>query len=403
MATPNAKSKTITQHSVASSNYRYVEEVMKDLKQLGEDVDDAYALLRQSKKVLQQATLFTIDQENIKDSPKIKPTNTIKLKPSELKSLQENYAVTRQLYDTLQTLDTMQSKMLASFPRDSKEARHASAEIERMRKSVMDKLNEAFTFLRDLANGNAPQEFNRFVAAICQVLERSVQYEASNSWVYMFEVEGELAFTNYIELNGLVSETGEEISKLFIAVSYTHSVEKGPQFYLATMTTFEPPSGDLLRKKVADIKSAIRGINTLLDLDGFANSVGALPLDLLLKPGAIPKSLFEYQTRIKTIEITPEGLVQFFLKPSVKDRKEVDDITRQLYLDMVGITKISKNNKLSLTPYKSETGWVIKFFIQRRDKETFVQPEDLEFLKARFKLSDDDLKKAAKILNTNRE
>lgn len=394
--------KQITRHNVASANYRYVEEFMKDLVKLGEQIQDAYQLFRNSKKAL-SASLFTINQEDMKDSPKIKPTTVVKLKPSELKALQDNYAYTRQLYDSLQTLDTMHSKMLASFPRDSREARNAAAHVESMRKDVLNKLNETFTFLRDLGNSHAPQEFTRFVAGVCQVLERSIQYETSDTWLYMFDADGEIAFTEYIELNGLVSETGEEMSKLFIAVSYTNSVEHGPQFYLATMNNFEPPSSDLLRKKVADIKAAIRGINTLLDLDGFANSVGALPLDLLLKPGSIPKTLFEYQARIKSIDITPDGLVQFYLKPTVKDRKEVDEITRQLYLDMKGITKISKNNKLSVTPSKTDTGWVIKFFIQRRDNEAFVQEEDLDFLKSRFKLSDADVKRAVKTLNSNRD
>lgn len=390
--------KIINKSYVAAANYRYVEDVMKDLDKLAEDVEDAMNLLRISTKEV--AALFNIRQADIKDSPPLKGPVHLKLKPSDVTKLRNQYSVTKMLHDTLQTLDVMESKILLSFPKDGKERQRALNGLQDMRKLTLARLNEAYQFLANLGKKNAPASFTRFVADMLVIIEKSIQYERADEFLYLFEDEGCLAFTEYVHLKDLTDELGGTHRSLFVVLSQVIDPD-GSRFYVGTMKDFEPPSHDILQKKVIDAKTGAKALNLLLSLDGVSNAIGALPINLLVKPQKGDFSLFHAGALISNLEVTPEGPWIFTLKPTVKEQVRVNLVMQSIYKDLQGLMRRTnaRLRNMGTTQTGPNKSWQIKLALERPSGAPMADASDVEFLKTRFGLDDTAVKQILKLIN----
>lgn len=393
---------SVTNSKVAAANYRSVEEVMRELRQLQDDLTEADNILKTTRQLTAAGLLFSIDQADMKSSPPVPKTSTLKVKAEDLDGLKKNYTVTRQLYDTLSTLDVMEAKMKASFPEESKEASRAIAEIARMRKSVTDKLSVAFSFLQGLAQSHAPASFVAFTDGVARICERSLSYEESNAYVYLFEEDGELIFSHYIHLKRVMDEEGTLFPDLFVVTSLTTT--DPAVTYINTMAEFEPPSKAQLIRKVATLKDVANGLSLLLDMDGFDNAITDLPLNLLVAPKDIKKTMFNSAEYITSIQFDDEaGSLAFHLKPTVKgDSKLLNQIGAQLNLDLQAFLKTTRS-KLRMTIKKSSKSYVVVFYMKKPDDAPKATPDDLEFLRTRFRLDDGKVGKMLKVLNASFE
>lgn len=385
---------------VAANNYRSVDELIRELDTVKDALQEVDLMLKDARKAVKAATLFSIDQGDLKHSPAAGKVASVKLRAEDLDQMRANFAVTHRLYDLLKTLDVMEAKWKASFPGASREADRAQAEMARQRKEVNDKINDAFSFLQGLAQSNAPKNFTDFCDGVARILERSIQYESVNQYVYLFEIDGGLAFSHYLHLSNAVDEEGQLYPDLFVITSMP--AVASPTFYINTTTDFEPPSSTNFAKKVDKVTDVVRALSILLSMDGFDNALADLPVNLLISPKEIKKGMFNAAEYISSLGVDEDtGAFYFYLKPTVKDANLIRKIAAQLYVDMGGMILATRSKLRMSPPKKMSKNYVIFFTMEKPEGAPRATKDDVAFLNDRFQLNDDQVGKVLKIINAS--
>jgi hypothetical protein len=134
----------------------------------------------------------------------------------------------------------------------------------------------------------------------------------------------------------------------------------------------------------------------MLDLDGFVNNIGSIPLKLMLKQ-KIDRTLFsDYGAYIKDMEVAESDLI-FTFKPSVSNVM-LKKILPQLYLDVKGAFR-NTQAKLRVDTKKEGKEWKAFFFFKKADGSPAVDVADLDFMKARFGMNDEAVKQVLRLIN----
>jgi hypothetical protein len=165
-------------------------------------------------------------------------------------------------------------------------------------------------------------------------------------------------------------------------------------YYMDILHEFEPPSADLLTSEInpAKMQTVASELSDLLQISHFSNSIKRIPINLLISPDKVSRELFsfgEYVTAVESDSDTQQ--INFYLKPTVKDKALVDKIQQQLYLDCKSLlvnTKARIRAAITDKEYKGAKSTCISFFILRGKDAPAASVDDLEFLKERFNLSD---------------
>lgn len=370
---------------------QYLDKLADSLSAIGKELED-------TKKVSAAGMSYTIDQTEMKQSPSPVDPKTIGVKPADLKDLRRNYSLVHDLTDVLSALDTTEAKLRSAFP-DEGVARKSLDEVARLRKSTNKQLEDAYAYLQHLAQGKAPKVFQEFVTQCNRIIEKSIVYLNSTANIYLHEVAGVLVFSHYLQLIDAIDEDGTPFERIFIVVSM--SVEAPNKFYVSTLTQFEPPSGALLLAQVKNPKEVVRSLHHMLAMDNFSNNMGAFPVPLLLKPSDIRVSMFNEAQHVSKVEVDDvTGNINFHLKPTVQDNELIGRISGNLNLDLKNIMTRTKSR---LRVAKKDWGdhWVLTYFMLKPDNAPQALAEDLEFLKERFGLKEDQVQRVLHIVNSS--
>lgn len=375
-----------------------VTEIDQYLDKLADNFAAISRELDASKKVSAAGVSYTIDQEELKQSPAPIDPKTIGVKPQDMKDLRRNYGLVHDLTEVLSALDTTEAKLRSAFP-DEGVARKSLDEVARLRKSTNKKLEEAYAYLQNLAQGKAPKVFQEFVTQCNRIIEKSIVYLNSTANIYLHEVAGVLVFSHYLQLVDAIDEDGTTFERIFVVTSMT--VEAPNKYFVSTLTQFEPPSGALLLAQVKNPKEVVRTLHHMLVMDSFSNSMGAFPVPLLLKPSDVRLAMFNEAQHISKVEVDDvTGNILFHLKPTVQDNELIGRISGALNLDLKNIMTRTRSR---LRVAKKDWGdhWVLTYFMLKPDNAPQALAEDLEFLKERFQLKDDQVQRVLHIVNSS--
>lgn len=383
-------------HKVLADSFSSIDDVNRAVKKVSERISELLDLQKKTEKQLATVSAsftFEIDVGD-KKSPSIHlQPETFKV--TNLKKMRENYAVVQELYETRNALDAMEAKIATSF-KGKGSPEKALAELAKLKRQVDEGLGAAFSFLATLAQKHMPEKVANFTKTVAAILERSVVYESASLYSYIFEVEGDIAFSNYIRLVGLEDDKQKHFPEMFICCTYRSGKE--PSMWIAIQHAFAPPSDDLLVKKVETPKDAVRALNLLLELDSFENSLGSLPMNVVLKPSSIKHDMFSYAGFIKEVEVD-EHEIRFKLRPRARQDGMTDKIVAQLYKEMNSIQKRT-NAKLRVSVRKDDkAGDTVQFYFVAQRNAPPVSAEDLSFLKDRFNVNQDTVNKVVKVIN----
>lgn len=352
--------------------------------------------LRDSQRVT--ATDFQIHQNEMMDSPAPTDAKSLGIKVKDMDAMRRNYAVVQELMDVLQALDTTEARLRSAFPEEGS-AKGPLADVARLRKSTVQRLNEAYAFLQSLGKGHAPKAFTEFAEKTNRIVEKSIVYLDSKSYIYLHEVAGAPTFSHYLQLIDCIDEDGTAFPNIFVVTSM--QINKPPQFFLTVLQQFEPPSSALLTKEVKSMKDVVRYLHHLLVMDSFSNSLGAFPVPLLLKPSALRVEMFSAAQHINKVEVDDEtGNLLFHLKPTVKSDDLIQKIWVQLQQDVKGLITATRS-KLRIAKKDWGDHIVLTFFMLKPDNGPQATADDLDFFKDRFGLDDNKVKRILQIVNSS--
>ena len=368
-----------------------LDDVMRSLKKLTKKVAEVLQLHRVTQdQMVTAGMILEIRSEDSKNSPRVRDGDSEKVNIKNMNALRSKYKVLQELFHTKTELEAMDASLRVNFAKDLPEK--ALKELEKLKREVLKGINEAFSFLRDVASEHMPRKLELLSKGVRSAVEKSLMYKKGVLYHYVFEVEGDLCFTYYLQLVGVEDEKGKVFPEVFLTM--TQRLGPNPGFYVGLQHHFTPPSEDLLMKKVKDIKSALAAFSTLLELDSFDNTLGSLPLDVLLNPKSIVKDLFSYKAMISSLDID-EHSITFNLKSTAEDK--VGDIASQLYKELNAVQRRS-NARLRMSVERGKHPKVLFKFVPSKEAPP-IQPTDLEFLKLRFGVDDESLVKITRILN----
>ena len=383
---------------ILAENFRFLEDALRSIKELNEEVTALLGLQRQYQR--QTAAMFlevklptgsTLSPKLERDGGQPKIAN--------LDKMRKNYAVVHELWETNEAISALEVKIRISLSGKKVDVSPAIEELAKVRARIKNGLQEAFSFLADLAASNLPEKFRQFNEATAKILEKSIAYQESKTFTYIYEVEGDIVFSTYFQLKKVTDDDGTYFPDLFIVISYRTGDSNQAGNYVGVLSTFVPPSDILLMKKVDTVKGTIRALNMLLALDNFSTSMGSLPISLLLKEGKVERELFLYQQYIKSIRVDEEQVV-FVLKPIITDKEIADKIIKSIYLDFKTMIKKTKATP-RMAIRKAEKSFVLTFFFVVPGDSPLADESDLQFLKDRFNLNDSTLSSIVRTINSN--
>lgn len=375
-------------------DFKSLDDVTRLLKKLGRRVSEAIELLQINKEQMVEAAFhLQITPDSVGAGPRSVSIDTEKAEVIRIKNmnaLRSKYGVLRELFQAKIELDAMETKLKVNFSKQKPE--RAMAEVARMRKTVMDGISEAFAFLQSLAKKHMPRKLDLLCKGIVSSVEKSLLYKKGVVYSYVFEDDGALCFTNYLHLTGLEDESGRVFPELFITLTYRTGQDAAT--FVGVQHQFTPPSSDLLMKRVKSIKEALNAIATLLELDSFENTLGSLPLDVLLSPKSITKNLFSYASQVASLDVDEHSIV-FNMKSTASEN--IAEIASQLYKELNAIQRRT-NARLRMSIQRDAKPKIYFKFVPMKNAPP-VSPEDLEFMELRFGVSKAELTKIARIIN----
>lgn len=371
-----------------------LDDVFKAIKKISVRVTELINLSRMTRDQMRvvAGVMFEIrDDSAPKQSPEVNTSPASVVRIRSIEKLRKNYSVLRDLFETKNELDAMESKLRTS--RHMKDVDRAVSEIQRIRSEVLSGISEAFSFIAELAKSHMPAKMDTFSRAISAAVEKSIIYREAKMYSYIFEADGDLCFTVYLHLIHAEDESGKIFPELFLTMTYRTGAT--PQMYVGIQHHFTPPSADLLMKKVKSVKDALQSYNHLLELDSFDNTFGSLPLDVLLSPKSIVKDAFSFSDKVRSIEVGENEII-FHTKSNALP--VLHEMTAQLYKELNSVQRRS-NAKLRMSVRKARSSAEIAFRFVVPSNAPPVDATDLEFLKDRFNVDESSLKKIAQIIN----
>lgn len=371
-----------------------LDDVTRNLKKLSTRVRELLKLqtnLENQLAVHASGMFLEITPTAVKDSPPLDVSKADQVKIKNIDKLRKNYTVLKELFAAKTELEVMEIKLKTTF-RDKKPEK-ALNEIGALKKEVSEGITRAFSFISDLAKSHIPPVLEKFSNGISSALSKSILYKEGRVFTYVFENEGDLLFTIYHLLKNVEDDKGRLFPELYLTATYRTGNE--PQMFVGIQHNFAPPSKDLLMKKVKNLKDALLAYNHLLELDDVSNTLGNLPLQVLLDPKTISRDRFSFRDQVSKISIDEREIV-FHLRSTAVDNLDV--ITAQLFKEL-NVLQRSKNAKLRMSPRKTKNGALVAFRFVMSDNSPPVNESDLEFLKDRFNIDQDTLKNVVRVIN----
>jgi len=286
----------------------------------------------------------------------------------------------------------MELKLKTAFG-GSNSAEKALNEIAKLKKDVTTGITDALTFLSGLAKNHLPENLDTLSKGLSSALAKTLLYKEGRTFTYVFEDDGDICFTVYHHLIMVEDDKGRIFPELYLTSTY--KTGNSSQMYIGIQHHFTPPSSDLMMKKVKSLKDALVSYNHLMELDDISNTLGNLPVEVLLKPGSVTRDLFSYKNHVKQIETKEHELV-FHLRASALD--SLDKISASIYKELNGFQR-AKNAKLRMSIRKAKDGATISFRFVMPANAPPVDASDLDFMKDRFHLDDNTIQKVIRVIN----
>ncbi len=392
-------------------NFRYLEDAVKLIQQIDGDLTELDQAFKAKKKMLAHLLVaeheeFSINYKPRKSDKKLVPQATKVTVPGGLKKLQEQYALLEELNDQYQSLDAIGAQIEIQF-RANRDLNKAKNELKRVKTKIQNQMREVFSFLNEVAKAKVPESFGRYIEAIAHELNNHVQFADCSQFLYLTtSPDNSLVFTNYTMLEDAANDEGE-LATLYVAVQW----DMGNDRRRSTINVFLDHDFELPNKllqsgagiQVDNVQQAVKSISRLLETENFSSSLGIVPLSLKLKmdPNALKSELFSYKEYVSKIEVDDkDGSITFTTR---KGSGITDDlaqkVARQLFVEVRGIVRRSPQTKLRVKITKERGQFKIKFTMHGIAPGTELDVHDVEFLRDRFGLNEQQLRRIARIIS----
>lgn len=393
------------------NKFRSLQEVKRYLDQQAQQLRDDFQIVDQNIKQLTamakptrvEAIEIKVLELNDSGKPSGKRRRTINtdfpvVKVPNKANLTKNYREAEKLSQQYKALVQNENDVRMTF-RNASNPNFLSlmSNFTKLKSDIEKKLRELFKALSAVAEGHAPKEYKKFLAGLVDELNENqhIDCDSISNFTYVgLNRAGDLLFAGYIVLANAVSDEGKSVPHLYVVVRWAVSGETAGDVDVFVEHDFVEPgllTGGIV---VENLGEAVKAITNQLSLEGFSSQIGNLPVSMQLKdPERLNKDAFNASGKVKSIQVGQDEIT-FKLVHGVSAR-EVEEISNQLFQEMRSILKNKRTAKLRMRRGKDQ----IEFFISNLDHSNGITPQDLEFLREKYSLSDQVMRKISNEIN----
>lgn len=397
--------------------FRYLDDIKRFLDKLDKSIDESGKVLVQQQKLLASslskivtAVEFDVTPTDRKEQmrtvrkmkTKIDPDLTKVVVPG-MKKLESQYKLAEDLYEKHRAVETVETTMSLAFPNRRGEQYEATmAQIVKMKEKIADQLKLCLSFLNEVASKHVPKTFQKYVDTIAELIDDHVIFKESHSFLYVSVTpDGDLAFTNYLLLQGVANDEGMVAPHLYVSVQWILSQD--PTVTVDLNHEYEVPNKLIGQgEEVGSVGEAIKAISTMLELENFSSALGVVPLALQLKvdPTELNPSMFSYRDLISTITVDEhKNTMAFKLRKEADSPEIVTEVGAQLYKELKALMK-SKNVRMNMKPTKDRGQSTLTFELVKVADGGEFNTYDMEWLRDKFGLNNQALRKIVNIVNS---
>ena len=382
---------------------RFLDDMRNEINVSTQLVDSQQSLLAslvspsKAKTMLKAIAIFEVTPSKSSVSRKLKKKIDPSLKKvvvPDLDRLKDQYGLAEDLHSKRTTLESAATQIEMQFPdRRGPAYNKAIGSINELLHLVDEQLKKVLTFLSSVANQHVPQDFQDYVAAVQEKISEHVYYEDSSNYLYVaVRDKKDIVFTEYMLLIDAVSDDGSIAPQLYVAVQWV----VGGTVSVFVEHEFTLPNQLAGGSEASNVQEAVAAIASMLDIEGFASYLGALPMSLQLRvvPELLKPSLFSEKDFIS--KIIPEDSKLTFVLRNVNANKDFKkEVGLRLYPQ---VKKLFKNAKAKIKMDISKPNKII-FTLANAAGANDVSTEDVEFMREKYGLTDSAVRKIAQIIN----
>jgi hypothetical protein len=404
----------LTTSEIAESPFRSLQEVDDYLNQkVKEKLDELDQLLRQYQlqfsrtEVKSSEDVYIInrdggDSQKKKGSgSKFKIEKISKIVVPKMDVLAQNFAVIDEIADQVERLDTLYNTMSLNF-RGVRGANDTLKNIKAMQRQFEVKMEKALKFLQSIGSKYEPAQFSELVEKTMFLVSEELDYQKYDQYLYAHTTkEGDLQFTHYVELKGLVNDEGEIYPKFFLVFTckLVKSDEKNkvlPHFYVTVLREFATPGRFSLGRQVDSPQRAMAALGLMLDLENVGNGLGTLPHNV--DPNKVSKEKFSMGSKIASVKVLPDAF-EFTLLKGVK-QADLQDTIKSLWMEVKAVVAKIPKARLKVKLGKDAEGRVtVRIALTNLAPSDKISTNDVDFLKDHFGLDDEKLRRVIKVIN----
>lgn len=398
--------------------FRYLDDIKRYLDDLEKDVDESGKLIQQQQKLLSKvlhldtsatlaALVFDVTPSDRKNQlktlrqmrTKIDPELTKVIVPN-MKKLQSQYALAEDLYAKHKAVESVETTLSLSFPnRQGPEYQATVTQIKKMKAKIAEQLKICLGFLNEVAAQHVPKQFVKYTTLIADLVNDHVIFKESQSFLYVsVDDDGNLVFTNYLMLQDVANDEGDVAPHLYVSVQWILADE--PVITVDLNHEYEVPNKLIgSGEEVGSVGEAVKAISEMLELENFSSALGVVPLALQLKvdPTSLNPNMFAYRDFIDEVKVD-EKTISFRLRKEADSPETVTEIAAQLYKELKALMK-AKGVRLTMRETKDGKTHVITFTIVKVAEGGEFNDYDMEFLRDKFGLTNQALRKIVNIIN----
>lgn len=348
------------------------------------------------------------DLKNVGPRPKFKPADT--------KELEKHFEVVQTYVHQIELLESLVVRVKGAFQGDKK-LDSILKDIDSRRKDLLAALAKAQDFLNKVAKNKIPESVEQTFRAVTNPIVRVLtgRYRSKQQLLQVNAFDdggsGVIQFTLYTKLANLKNDKGFVYKDFFIIVQCAIDARGVHHYFVDTSFKFEAPSK-------APLNSPVRGHSFIRPKDGLRLLQTHMKADEhldVLTSDSLPMSEKDVsivgksvKDLIKSVKVDEEGgTIRFQLVPGLGDQK-VQNIYKEIMADITGLLHSNRQiekmkNKVTKTVgKKGEKGHAITIWftgaIPRAGQAYRDNSSALHSLKGELGLSDDEVKKIARIL-----
>lgn len=269
--------------SVASYEFRTVEEINEFAKNLRDEFIEDSKVFDRAKKVLSvtyNLVSAAITRLNTKNTSKDLPSDFVK---PNMDKLAKSFEVIDKYQDKIDSLDSVINTLTLEFSGE-RGAPATLKQLKDLRSTIKKKLDAAYKFLSDLAKNHEPKEFRELVSYVADNALKtfSGHYESAKHISYLVpqEVNKEqyLLISHYIEFKNFEADDFVAPTFYLIINAQVNLATAKIKYFVNTMQNFTQPGRVGLGVEVKDKREASTQSLIMMELEGFTSLIERTPI-----------------------------------------------------------------------------------------------------------------------------